>query len=157
MKIEGINSLQAKLAALLKNKENVAPENVVVGYAGVNYAIYVHENLEAAHSPGKQAKFLESPARTLSNTGQLGKIMEKTVKRGGTVQQGLLLAGMAVQRASQKIVPIDTGNLRASAFTALESQLESESRAAAARGEAVRRQAEASRAAKKAKKKAKKK
>jgi hypothetical protein len=152
MKIEGINSLQAKLAALLKNKENVAPENVVVGYAGVNYAIYVHENLEAAHSPGKQAKFLESPARTLNNTGQLGKIVEKTVAKGGTVQQGLLLAGMAVQRASQKIVPIDTGNLRASAFTALESQVNQKSSQAAGEGAAVKTKTQIKRA-KKGKKK----
>ena len=151
MKIEGINSLQAKLAAMLRVKENVTPENVVVGYAGVNYAIYVHENLEAAHSPGKQAKFLESPARTLNNTGQLGKIVEKTVKRGGTVQQGLLLAGMAVQRASQKIVPIDTGNLRASAFTALESQVNQKSTQAADAGAVKRTKANIKRAKRKKK------
>ena len=35
---------------------------VWVGYTA-NYAIYVHENLQARHKPGKQAKFLEQPAR----------------------------------------------------------------------------------------------
>lgn len=28
-----------------------------------DYALYVHENLEARHAPGKTAKFLERPAR----------------------------------------------------------------------------------------------
>ena len=36
---------------------------MVVGY-GQEYAIYVHENLNARHASGKQAKFLEEPART---------------------------------------------------------------------------------------------
>ena len=35
---------------------------VTVSY-GQNYAIYVHENLEARHKPGKKAKFLEDPLR----------------------------------------------------------------------------------------------
>lgn len=33
---------------------------VIVGY-GTDYAVYVHENLEAKHAPGKQAKFLSTP------------------------------------------------------------------------------------------------
>ncbi len=35
---------------------------VTVGYT-VNYAIYVHEDPDATHAPGKQYKFLEAPAR----------------------------------------------------------------------------------------------
>lgn len=35
---------------------------VLVGYTS-EYAIYVHENLEARHKPGKQAKYLEQPLR----------------------------------------------------------------------------------------------
>jgi len=35
---------------------------VIVSY-GTDYAVYVHENLEARHKPGKQAKFLEQPLR----------------------------------------------------------------------------------------------
>ena len=33
-----------------------------VGYEA-SYALFVHENLEARHAPGKQAKFLETPLR----------------------------------------------------------------------------------------------
>jgi hypothetical protein len=38
---------------------------VVVGYDAdqAPYAIYVHEDLHAQHQPGKQAKYLEQPAR----------------------------------------------------------------------------------------------
>lgn len=35
---------------------------VVVSY-GTDYAVFVHEDLEARHKPGKQAKFLEQPFR----------------------------------------------------------------------------------------------
>lgn len=38
-------------------------KTVAVGYSA-SYAIYVHENLDAQHKTGKQAKFLEEPART---------------------------------------------------------------------------------------------
>lgn len=34
----------------------------IISY-GTDYAMYVHENLEARHKPGKQAKFLEQPLR----------------------------------------------------------------------------------------------
>ena len=35
---------------------------MTVGY-GTDYAVYVHENLEAKHAEGKVAKFLERPLR----------------------------------------------------------------------------------------------
>jgi len=35
---------------------------VLVGYTA-SYAVYVHENLEAKHKPGKTAKFLEKAAK----------------------------------------------------------------------------------------------
>ena len=38
--------------------------DIVVHYgAGANYAVYVHENLEAKHKPGKRAKYLEAVVR----------------------------------------------------------------------------------------------
>jgi len=36
--------------------------DVVVGYVA-DYAVYVHEDLQANHKTGKQAKYLEQPAR----------------------------------------------------------------------------------------------
>ena len=36
--------------------------DIIVGYEA-EYAIYVHEGLEARHKSGKQAKYLEAPSR----------------------------------------------------------------------------------------------
>jgi len=48
--------------------------DVIVGYT-MAYAIYVHEDLEARHAPGKEAKFLEKPAR--ENRLQILEIIRK--------------------------------------------------------------------------------
>lgn len=47
---------------------------------GTKYAIYVHENLNAKHNAGTNAKFLERPARQLS--GIVQKIVAKETMRG---------------------------------------------------------------------------
>lgn len=36
--------------------------DIVVGYIP-HYAVYVHENLQAKHAPGKEAKYLENPIK----------------------------------------------------------------------------------------------
>lgn len=51
-----------------------------VGYYGVSYAVKVHEDLEAYHAPGKQAKFLEQPAR--EKRQELIEIIAKHTKAG---------------------------------------------------------------------------
>lgn len=68
--------------------------------------------------PTGQAKFLEAPARELAK--ELGAIVRRALTSGKTMAQGLLLAGLRLQREAQKRVPVDTGALRASAFTRLE-------------------------------------
>lgn len=65
-----------------------------------------------------QAKFLEQPAREMQD--ELGRICAEITKQTKDIQQGLLAAGLRLQRESMKLVPIDTGNLRASAYTRLE-------------------------------------
>jgi hypothetical protein len=70
--------------------------------------------------PAGQAKFLEQPARELSNDGTLARIVMGAMAKGKTMLQGLLLAGLRLQRESQKLVPVDTGNLKSSAFTRIE-------------------------------------
>ena len=106
------------IAALLKQTRKYAKaKDVVVGYA-TNYAIYVHENMKARHAPGKQAKYLEQPARQLNNDGTLGRIMKDVMtKDKSTVTQALYIAGLKIQRESQKVVPVATGNLKGTAFT----------------------------------------
>jgi hypothetical protein len=52
--------------------------SVTVGY-GTDYAIYVHENMEARHAPGKTAKFLTRPME--EKKGAIIKTIENTYNR----------------------------------------------------------------------------
>ena len=45
-----------------------------------DYAIYVHEDLNARHKKGKNAKFLERPARDETVRRDILGIMKKTVR-----------------------------------------------------------------------------
>jgi len=64
-----------------------------------------------------QAKFLEHPAQELQ--AEFGKIIMEMLMGKGTLAQGLLKAGLRLQREAQLRVPVDTGNLKNSAFTRL--------------------------------------
>jgi hypothetical protein len=111
----------------------VKNESVVVGYTAA-YALYVHEDLEKTHgaeynekhaeeiaagAPDRgeqqQAKFLERPAREFA--AEIGGIITRSCKAGQTLQTAIYQGALRLQRESQKIVPVDTGNLRGSAFT----------------------------------------
>lgn len=65
-------------------------------------------------------KFLEGPARELHE--ELGRIVADALLHGSTMATALLRAGLRLQRESMQRVPVDTGNLKASAFTRLESE-----------------------------------
>jgi len=51
---------------------------MIVGF-GTQYAVYVHEDLNARHAAGKQAKFLEEPARRGRPT--MSQIIRDEMKR----------------------------------------------------------------------------
>lgn len=114
MRIEGIKSLRR---TLLKRRRRgaTARASVNVGYTQ-SYAVHVHENLDAFHHVG-QAKFLEQPARELAGSGELGRIVSNAYVSHGGLGDALVIGGLRLQRASQQLVPIDTGALKASAFT----------------------------------------
>jgi hypothetical protein len=137
-KIKGVPSLLARIKAVGKKYGvDEPPPSVVVGYA-TDYALYVHEDLTKAHGeafnvkhadeiaagtehsrgPNQQAKFLEQPAR--QNRDSYKQIIFGAMKEGKTLKQALLLAGLQLQRDSMEIVPVDTGILKASAFTRVE-------------------------------------
>lgn len=64
-------------ASAYTRAEGLGLQTVVrVGYTA-EYAIYVHENLNARHKPGKIAKFLEKPAR--ENKDKIKAIILKAV------------------------------------------------------------------------------
>lgn len=127
MKISKLKESQRFLKQLkAKYAGGSAKNSVIVGYTA-NYALHVHENKkmqenrEARGVTKRQWKFLEKPARELSNSGEIQRIVNAAVAGGASLEDGLLLAGLRIQRESMKLVPIDTGNLRASAFTRRES------------------------------------
>lgn len=116
--VEGLEKVVAALRSkAAKLTGNETEPSVIVGYTQ-NYAVFVHENLEAHHHVG-EAKFLERPARELSP--ELGKIVAQALAKGLNIAQALVLAGLRLQRESQLLVPVATGALKGSAFTQLES------------------------------------
>lgn len=125
-KMEGMKSLKARLESI-RHKYGKGKVGVVVGYKGVNYALYVHESakMEEARKnrPGKnpkaQWKFLEQPAREYRD--EFVKIITVALKAGVSVVDALYLAGLRLQRESQELVPVVTSNLRGNAFTEKEN------------------------------------
>jgi hypothetical protein len=111
--VEGISGVMRVLRKEEQRGRDASSHSVIVGYTQA-YAVWVHENVDATFKVG-QAKFLEEPARLLRTV--LGKIVGDAVRRGATILQALLLAGLRLQRESQLLCPVDTGALRASAFT----------------------------------------
>lgn len=119
-----VGKLQAKSAAA--GRANVA---VAVGFA-TKYALWVHERtamkLAGQPRPGNRgfywdpqgmakAKFLQDPARTLQP--ELARIVRHLLKMAAPMSQALFVAGLRLQRAAQLQTPVDTGVLKASAFT----------------------------------------
>lgn len=84
-----------------------------VGYSA-HYALHVHENLQAYHPNGGQAKFLEQPMRQFRD--QMIAMVVRAVKERRGMEAGLTEAGAFLKVESQALVPVDTGLLRASWF-----------------------------------------
>jgi hypothetical protein len=124
--VVNIKPLQRKLQKLVNKYES---DNVVVGFAA-NYAIFVHE--KQAHHVVGQWKYLEQPARELGE--EIGQIVINRLQQGDKMPRALILGGMRLQRAAQELTPVDTGNLRGSAFTDYEKNLEQAATKAAEAG-----------------------
>lgn len=82
-----------------------------VGYSAP-YAVYVHEDMEARHPRGGQAKFLEQPARTQGNA--LAAVCRQAVKAGLPLQEGLRLQAERLLQMANQLIPVDTGFLKRS-------------------------------------------
>lgn len=116
--IKNVDKLIAKLE--LRRRKSVTDKgSVTVGTFGVRYALYVHENMEAYHHVGS-AKFLERAYRKTYN--QTVKTVLRGFKSGLTLVQALAAGGRLIQRESMKLTPVDTGNLKASHDTRVESK-----------------------------------
>lgn len=148
--IDGMQKFDATIQGLIKSQMT---DGVVVGYTQ-NYAVYVHEDLNAKHKKGRTAKYLEKAVAMVAPLA--GDIVAEATKAGRTVAQGMLLIGLRIQRESMKLVPIDTGALRASAFTARESQQLAAMAVAQAKSEAIKIMGESKKRVKASKKALKK-
>jgi hypothetical protein len=128
----GFKRLFSKFKKLHEEARRASLPVVTVGFTAA-YALYVHEKVEmklkGQPRPGKnrgrfwdpqgraQAKFLEEPARQMSDSGELGRVVAEMYQQTGSLEQALLAAGLRLQRAAMLKVPVDTGNLKNSAFT----------------------------------------
>ena len=133
MHVVGIPGVNEELRKIARKSGKLNHGNVIVGYTQ-RYAVYVHE-VQAKHKTGKQWKYLEAPFRVLAP--EIIKIVARIYEATGSVTKGLLVAGLRLQRESQKIVPIDTSALKASAYTALESKAPAAALAAQAKADAT--------------------
>ena len=111
-----VKGFEKVVDALRKRAAKARTDNrasVTVGFTQ-GYALYVHEDLQAFHPVGK-AKYLTDPLKRLA--AELGRIASDGLRKGLTMAQSLLLAGLRLQRESQLEVPVDTGALKGSAYT----------------------------------------
>ena len=125
--ITGLKDIEDHLEKI-KRKYSVGKKpTVIVGYTA-NYAIHVHENarmearrrmMRGGKNPKAQWKFLEQPFREYR--GEFLRLIKIAVKKGLPVIDALYIAGLRLQRESQALVPLITGNLKASAFTKKEN------------------------------------
>jgi hypothetical protein len=128
-RIEGVQELRAVFAKKIAEVIKDAHPSVIVGYTA-NYAIWIHENTKMSwkglprKEPHKgkywdpqgrgQNKFLEKPARELQF--ELGYMIAKGVAAGMKPIQAIYVAALRLKRESQRLVPVDFGFLKGSAF-----------------------------------------
>lgn len=108
VEITGVDRLQKRLAALARRHKPVS--QAVVKYTAP-YAVYVHEDMQAFHPTG-QAKFLETAIRT--EASHVAQVVRTELAHGKSMEEALLTGGYVVLFASNALVPVDTGFLRAS-------------------------------------------
>ena len=150
MEIKGLENLVFKLGDMAAKASTDQNPVVAVGFTAA-YALYVHENMEiwppgmrlkglprgggkvkSGKRKGKPKrgyywdpqgkagpKFLEGPARELKE--EFGRIILELRGKNKTMAQALMACGMRLKREAQLRVPVDTTNLKGSAFVTLES------------------------------------
>lgn len=129
--INVIKALEAKIKEKLGNNARV---EVITGYTAA-YALAVHEK-RGMVSKGKQrangrgrywdpqgrarAGFLLDVAREKQK--EIAKTAQKAIKGKHNLEQAVVEGGLLLQRESQLACPVDTGNLKASAFTRVDKK-----------------------------------
>ena len=112
IRITGVDKLRLQIR---RKGDTPRSYRVAVGYEAP-YAIFVHENLEANHPNGGQAKFLEEPARTERNA--MARIIKNVARRkGNTIKDAIQAAADYLLSKSPPLVPVDTGSLYLSGYS----------------------------------------
>jgi len=142
--VVGDKRLASKFNRMVGKARKSDKLSALVGY-GAKYALYVHENninvkynmkLKGKKRTGKrpdgtkrqgrywdpqgrgQNQFLVAPFR--QHRALWRKIIAKAYQKTGDLRTGLLLAAHSLQKKSQELVPVDSGNLKGSAYTKME-------------------------------------
>lgn len=135
--IGSLSIVKRKLGERIKSARE-ADVSAVTGFTQT-YAVIVHEDMDAAHAPGKTAKYLEIPLK--QNMRVIVELVNKVYLRTGDLGQGLLAGCKFLHGLSRQIVPVDTGALRASAFYAMAADEDTAATAAFYQSESIRLEA----------------
>ena len=138
MRVERVEQVIAELVRRREQSKHENDVSVIVGYTA-NYALHVHEMVDEQGEPREgegiprkaphkghywdpqgqaQSKFLEQPYR--ENYDLLYDTAVQETKRTRSLQLGLKAAGLDLMALSLELVPVDIGDLHASAFTRVE-------------------------------------
>lgn len=112
----GYDRLRASLQLRLEKARKDQGLSVEVGYSAP-HAVYVHEDLQAEHPNGGQAKYLEAPSRL--HKVEIQRAVSETYARTGDLETSLVAGGELLLELSKPLVPVDTGELLESGFVAV--------------------------------------
>lgn len=119
--ITGIERLARKLKKM-KSAYGLDKQPVARVFYTAPHSVMIHEDFPTSRRPTQfqvgGPKFLETPLRT--KRGEMSKIIYETLKRRSLLSEALLKAARFLRLESQKVVPVDTGELRDSAGERLE-------------------------------------
>lgn len=111
--VAGLDAIERELAAAL-GQIGAGDLEVAWRFGGpaAPYALYVHENLDAAHPRGGTAQFVTRP---LSDAlPHLAAAIAADVQHGATLAQALREEAEIVMTAMKATTPVETGALRES-------------------------------------------
>lgn len=111
VKMTGFDRLAARLKAMAARHKSHSETDVVYGGNGIDYAVLVHEDMEASHRVGGP-KYLEQASRTTALQG--ADAVRKALAAGATLEDALAARAGLVLEASQPLVPVRSGALKAS-------------------------------------------
>lgn len=111
--ITGVDKLREQMSSRIQKATKLSKAVGYVGYSA-EYANYVHENMEAFHRVG-QAKYLTTAINKF--LPKMTNMLKEELKDGGDPKAAIQKVLLAIKYESQKLVPVDTGFLRSSAYT----------------------------------------